>query len=222
MKKSAKAVSIIGGADGPTSIFIAGRHKEKNIFRRIKTACTNKKYKVKRALAAKSIVPNPHTIKEVILYIKQQYSAIEADASYYCYNNRKRGMKMALIQREKPELLGGEKHFNPPSDFHDMEAVNKWLRKLNDWIHDCEKKTDLISNDVFPVDYHLFLIQKEDQGTLEVEIETLRPLLSVSWSGDKKVMEPISKDIYLYYGVSKKDIEEKTERYLSLLAFLCH
>ncbi len=222
MKKSAKAVSIIGGADGPTSIFIAGRHKEKNIFRRIKAACTNKKYKVKRALAAKSIVPNPHTIEEVILYIKQQYSAIEADDSYYCYNNRERGMKMALIQREKPELLGGEKHFDPPSDFHDMEAVNKWLRKLNDWIHDCEQKTDLISNDIFPVDYHLFLIQKENQGTLEVEIETLRPLLSVSWSGDKKVMEPISKDIYLYYGVSKKDIEEKTERYLSLLACLCH
>ncbi len=108
MKKSAKAVSIIGGADGPTNIFIAGSHKEKNIFRRIKSAYINRKYKRKRALAAKSIFPNPHTIEEVILYIKQQYSAFEADDSYYCYQKRKRDMKMALIQREKPELLGGD------------------------------------------------------------------------------------------------------------------
>ncbi len=220
MKKSAKAVSIIGGADGPTSIFIVGRHKEKNFFRRIKSAYINRKYKRKRALAAKSIHPNPHTIEEVILYIRQQYSAFEADDSYYCYKERKRGMKMALIQREKPELLGGEKHFDPPSDFQNMEAVNKWQRELDDYIHDCERKTELISNEVFPVDYHLFLINKEAQGTLEVEIETLRSLLSISWSGDKKIMEPISKDIYLYYGVSQRDIDEKTERYLGLLACL--
>lgn len=222
MTKSAKSVSIIGGADGPTSIFIIGRQKEKNIFKRIKSAYINNKYKAKRALAAKSIVPNPHTIEEVILYIKQKYNAFEADDSYFCYQERKRGMKMALIQREQPELLGGEKHFDPPLDLQDMEEVNKWQHQLDDWIHDCERKTDLISNDVFPVDYHLFLIKKEEQGTLEVEIETLHPLLSVSWAGDKKVMEPISKDIYLYYGVSKKDMEEKTDRYLSLLTYLCY
>jgi len=35
MSKKASAVSVIGGADGPTSVFLIGG-KEKNIFRRIK------------------------------------------------------------------------------------------------------------------------------------------------------------------------------------------
>lgn len=47
MKKSAGAVSIIGGADGPTSVFIAGR-TEKNIFKRFQMYIRNRKYRRKR------------------------------------------------------------------------------------------------------------------------------------------------------------------------------
>lgn len=35
-EKSSSAISIIGGADGPTSVWIAGRTKQKNVFRRWK------------------------------------------------------------------------------------------------------------------------------------------------------------------------------------------
>ena len=41
--------------------------------------------------------------------------------------------------------------------------------------------------------------------------------------GNKKVMkqfEKISKDLYIYYGVSEDDIKKKTERYLSLVTAL--
>ena len=45
----------------------------------------------------------------------------------------------------------------------------------------------------------------------------------ISYSGNKKVMkqfEKISKDLYIYYGVSEDDIKKKTERYLSLVTAL--
>ena len=220
MTKSVKSTSIIGEAEGPTSIFITGQ-KEKNIFKRLRTIYINKKYRFKRRLAAKSIVPNPHTIDEVIEYIKQRYDACEADESYPHFKERKRGMKMALIQRKRPELLGGEKHFAPPADLNDIQVVKDWQRQIDDWFNDCQRKTDLISNETFPTDYHLFIIRKGDQGTLEVETETVHSVLSISWSGSRKVMNAISKDIYLYYGVSQKDIDKQSERYKSLLTCLC-
>ena len=48
MSKAASAVSIIGGADGPTSVFILGKGREKNIFKRFRIWRQNKKYRRKR------------------------------------------------------------------------------------------------------------------------------------------------------------------------------
>ena len=48
-------------------------------------------------------------------------------------------------------------------------------------------------------------------------------IFGISYSGNKKVMkqfEKISKDLYIYYGVSEDDIKKKTERYLSLVTAL--
>lgn len=212
-------VSIIGGADGPTSIFIAGR-KEKNILTRIKMAFFNRKYKKKRALAEKSIVPNAHTIEEVIQYIGQRYNAVEADSSYPYYQSRKRSMKYDLIRRSHPELLGEEKHFFPPADLNDSQAASKWQEQIELWVNECQQKTDAVPYEVFPTDYRLFIIDKGEMGLLEVELDALYPNLSVSYSGNPKIMKPISKDIYLYFGVSKEDIDRRTDRYISLLSAL--
>ena len=214
-----KNVSIIGGADGPTSIFVVGR-KEKNILKRIKITFLNRQYKRKRALAAKSIVPDAHTIEEVIQYIQQRYSAVEADSSYPYYQSRKRSMKYDLIRRHNPELLGEEKKFFPPADLNDKQAVLEWQQQLDAWFRECQEKTDAVPYEVFPTDYHLFIINKGELGSLEIEMDTFCPHLSVSYSGDKKIMAPILKDIYLYFGVSKEDIDHQTERYMFLLTAL--
>lgn len=214
-----KNVSIIGGADGPTSIFVVG-HKEKNILKRVKMAFFNKQYKRKRALAEKSIVPDAHTIEEVIQYIQQRYDAVEADCSYPYYQSRKRSMKYDLIRRHNPELLGEEQQFFPPADLNDQQAVSEWQQQIDAWVKECQKRTDAVPYEMFPTDYHLFIINMEEKGSLEIEADTLYPNLSISYSGDRKVMEPILKDIYLYFGVSKEDIEHRTERYTSLLSAL--
>lgn len=214
-----KNVSIIGGADGPTSIFVVGR-KEKNILKRIKITFLNRQYKRKRALAEKSIVPDAHTIEEAIQYIQHRYCAVEADCSYPYYQSRKQSMKYDLIRRHNPELLGEEKQILPPADSNDQQAVSKWQQQIDAWFKECQEKTDAIPYEVFPTDYHLFIINKGNLGSLEVEMDTLHPTLSISYSGDHKIMQPILKDIYLYFGVSKEDIDRRTERYTSLLSAL--
>ena len=51
MGKSARSVSIIGGADGPTSIFIAGKSGKINILECLKRYCYRKrKVKLKKRL----------------------------------------------------------------------------------------------------------------------------------------------------------------------------
>lgn len=64
---------------------------------------------------------------------------------------------------------------------------------------------------------------KESNDFLYIEIDDTSATFGISFSGSKKttkVFQKISKDLYSYYGVSEKDIEEKTERYLSLLCVL--
>ena len=56
-QKSKNAISIIGGADGPTSIFIAGHSKKQPLKIRIK----NSIYRYKRKKVEKTIVANPHS-----------------------------------------------------------------------------------------------------------------------------------------------------------------
>ena len=84
-----------------------------------------------------------------------------------------------------------------------------------------DKEVDAISPEAFPMDYHLFVADMEGQGRLEMEVELLHGVLAISAVGvELKKMNVIAKDIYRYYGVSKEDIEQRTERYQELLMML--
>lgn len=219
-KKRASAVSVIGGADGPTSVFILGK-KEKNLFRRIKHAICNRKYRRKRKIAERSVVPGTHTMQETIRYAGKRYGMTEADASYPYYEERKRNLKGALISREKPELLSEEKRLLPPQDFNDKKAWQRWEKQVREWTEARDREIDAVSSEAFPLDYHLFVADRREQGRLEMEVELLHGVLAISYSGgEKKSMDAMVKDIYCYYGVSQEDIERRTERYKELLAAL--
>lgn len=69
--QNAASIGIIGGADGPTSVFIAGK-KEKIPF---KVRVNKYLYQRKREKMAKKIVPGTHTLDELIAYAKDTYDA---------------------------------------------------------------------------------------------------------------------------------------------------
>ena len=64
MQKSNKGVSVIGGADGPTSAFLIKQTTKKSLKRYIR----NLIYKYRGKRVVKRIVPSVHTLSEVIAY----------------------------------------------------------------------------------------------------------------------------------------------------------
>ncbi len=73
--KNAESIAIIGGEDGPTSIFLVNEKNAKLSFKfRIKEYI----YNYKRKKTEKEIVAGVHTLEEVIAYATNKYGAIES------------------------------------------------------------------------------------------------------------------------------------------------
>lgn len=104
-EKSKSAVSIIGGADGPTSVFIAGRSGKKQLKERVRDYVH--KYKCKRA--EKKISVGAHTLREVVMYASTKYFAVEISTTQKKYTEQRKFLKESLIIKHKPELLGDMK-----------------------------------------------------------------------------------------------------------------
>ncbi len=212
-EKSASAVSIIGGSDGPTSVFLAGKTGKRPLKVRIK----NYFYKCKRKRIAKRIVPGAHSLEEVIAYSKNKYSAVEIDTTQHNYTEQRKCLKESLIITHKPELLGDMKDIPKPTDYTE-ESVRESFNQL-------QTRSEMISkipDEKMPMDFHLYEITIDD-GRIVMEIDYKWDIFGISYSGNKKEMKELRKiacDLYLYYGVTKEDIENNTKRYSSLLTTL--
>ena len=101
-QKSKNGVSIIGGADGPTSIFIAGPSEKQPLKVRIK----NSIYRYKRIKVEKTIVANPHSLSETVQYAKEKYGLTETAPGNREYIEQIKCLKESLILQHEPELLG--------------------------------------------------------------------------------------------------------------------
>lgn len=141
--ESKSAVSIIGGADGPTSIFIAGETGKRSLKVRIRNII----YKYKRRIVETKVSANAHTLEEF----------------YHLYE----------LKNEVKYESGHEPGI--------------------------------------------------DGGYIEMGIDYIWNILGISYSGGRKArkrFEKISRDLYVYYGVSEEDIRNKTERYSALVTAL--
>ena len=212
-EKSQSEVSIIGGADGPTSIFIAGRTQK----RPLKVKIRNTIYRFRRKLIEKKVVASEHTLDELVQYAKSNYNLIEIDSSERRYNEQQKNLKESLILQYKPEVLG-EMEDIPKPDISNEKSIREYLCKI-------EARSEMIAkipDDIIPMNFHLYEI-RIGGDSLEMDIDYIWNVFGISYSGNKKVVkrfQKISKDLYIYYGVSEDDIKKKTERYLSLITVL--
>ncbi len=210
---SKASMAIIGGADGPTSVFVAGRKKGIPIKHRIK----NRIYKWKGKRAAKKIIAGERTLAEVVAYAVEKYDATEADITQRKYATQKNCLKESLISRYKPELWGELAEAIRPDAF-----TTETVKALQDQFLARRERAESISEEQMPMDFHIYEISI-GEGWLEMEIDYHWNIFGISYSGSKKTMKrmkEIAKDLYLYYGVSEADIRQKSERYHSLLATL--
>ena len=100
-EKSKSEVSIIGGADGPTSIFIAGRTRKKPLKVRIQNII----YRYRRKIVEKKVVADAHTLDELVQYAMNTYNLIETNSTERKYIEQQKSLKESLILQHKPEVL---------------------------------------------------------------------------------------------------------------------
>ena len=215
MGRVASSVSIIGGTDGPTSIFIAGKGGKVKLTTRIQ----NYLRKIKRNRIKKRITANPHTLEEVGEWLKREHGAEEVSRQSHNYLEQKQSLKASLIIRHRPDLLGELLDLEPPKG-EDVEALKAFCEKIQE---QCDRAAE-IADDIFPIDFHIYEIKWAENGCMRVGVETVWQVLDGSFSGDKKTrkqLEKLFKRLYLYYGVTAEDIKNETERYKSLLGVLC-
>lgn len=213
IKKSARSVSIIGGADGPTSIFIAGKNRKLSLKEKIRRAL----YRRKRRKAEKAIVVNPHTLEEVVQYLQDTYGAVEVSQDSHAYREQLKGLKESLIIRHKPELLGELSEVKRPTALDEKSLQDFWNQ-----LELRSQKAESIPDEMFPMDFHVYAADIPEAGRIQFDVDTIWNIFGCGNSGKgMKRLEQISKDVHLYYGVTEEDIQNKSERYSALVATLC-
>lgn len=211
-EKRAASVAIIGGSDGPTSIFLAGRRKK--LFRKLRV---KRKQEKRLRLAAKEAVSGSHTTKELGEYIVDHYHGRRLSEDTEEYREARRTLKGNLVLREKPELVG----IPEPEEFKKKpgrEQLEVYCRQVENRI----KAAEDLPDHVIPMEFSRYriILEKngEEYGDITVDMEEVRQLMSVSYSYSQKEdsdkPKEIMKDIYRFFGVSKEDIENHTERFL--------
>lgn len=204
--------AIIGGEDGPTSVFIAG--KDDGFKIPLRARIRKKQYQIRRKRVEKKIKSGAHTIKETILYAKEKYGFLPVEPTQLKYQNEKKSVKEAVIYKYKPELLGEFQHISAP-DISDEKSMQEFYQLLEER----EKIIETISEEEISMDFKMYeLVQGNSH--LEMVLDSKWNILYVNYGGDREQMRKLKKiaqDIYLYYGVTEEDIKNKTERYAALV-----
>ncbi len=231
---------MIGASDGPTSIWLAGKEKERNPLRRLKTAYRNKKRRARRRRAERTITPGTHTLDEVEAYIKERYGAKEVPADDAVFIENRKNFRISMLMLYHPDLVGERP---PKPDMGMLRALPEKERsdRLRAYMEACQSVQEsaaALPESILPIDYHCYRIVPEDGSEIHIEMEKVHDFMTEGCSascgpcrvgglisrrkGKQKMKraQAIMNDIVRYHGVSEKDIAEKNERYRGLLTSL--
>lgn len=224
--KGAEGITIIGGADGPTSIFLAGTRDDKKRAKR-KLEMEKKLERLKKTIQAE-----PHTLDELELYMEERWKAKRLDQKDKEAVWQEEALRTTLILTHRPELLS-----TPEPEAIDENASKKEQMAFLKQIQKRMEEAERIPAEEFPLDFRVYRIlvdgsstqkqedEKLSQNTrLDIQIEKNFQILQAStqYEGDeeKEKIKDIVKDIYRYYGVTEEDKEKGTERFIALAHIL--
>ena len=211
--KRRKNVVILSGADGPTSIFLAEKRKRLSLIEWFKDWRNQRKQKKIK----KTITVNPHSMEEVVRYAKAKYYAVELTSDARNFMEERRSHKEGLVFLKRPDLLEGLQKVQKPKEYND-----KTIARMEQQIEIRSKQIAALPEDELPMDFHLYEIRKGNEE-IEMAVDFYWNILTISHQGDRKTWkqgDEIVKDLYRYYGVARKDMEENSERYKNLVRIL--
>ncbi len=210
MKKN-ENITIISGSDGPTSVFLAGSNHKPNIKQRL----YKKRFELCKKWHALWIKPNPHTIEEVVEYIRTKYDFIEVSKNSKKYQRLYNELRSSFIMQYEPHLLGEYANLPELTD-HSESAIKEFLEKMQLR----QQKANEVPEELFSLDCYFFEKQENDLH-MEIQLESRFGYIGGGGSGKNlSKYHKIYKDVYRYYGVSENDIKNHTKRYEDLLRTL--
>ena len=212
-KKGARSISVIGGADGPTSVFVAGKVKSRKNG--------DKKEQERERMLQEiidRIVPGKRSMEEVCAYLMSELGAEERELE----DRRRECMKYNILCRYFLERL-------PPAP----EIEGKHTRaRVEKWADECRSRVERIQasaeNLDLDMDLRLFelplVVKGEKIGCFHVEMEMYTGYLSCDWNydiGDRNVDqrdireagERLMAGIMRYRGLASEDIENRTPEF---------
>lgn len=209
-KRNSAAVSVISGCDGPTSVFILEGNRL-NFKQRLQSPF----FQVRRKWFALWIKPNPHTMDEVAAYIQEKYGFKELPKDSKKYRRQYEELRASFIMQYQPELL--DEYVNQPELISkDESGVQEFLKQMELR----QQKAKEVPEEVFSLEYYYFE-KEDDESSMHIQLEAKYSYVGGGASGKNiSKYHKIYKDICKYYGVSKEDIENHTERYENLLRTL--
>lgn len=215
MKKRVSAASVIGGADGPTSVFILKKNTRLTLRQKIQRL----KNKIKRWYVRKTLKCESHSMNEVMEYIVDKYGFVEIDKASCEAEEEYKNMRASFIIRYAQDLLGEYAAF-PKLKSESPEDVEVYIRQNEERV----KKASEIPPELFDIDYHKFEKTFNDiNNNMHIIIETKYGYIGGGVCGNKKLSKEfrhIYKDVYRYYGVTKEDKERNSERYKDVVRTL--
>lgn len=120
MGKHASAISVIGGADGPTSVFLLKRNQKLTLKQKLHKF----KYNLKRAHVEKTLKPGGHTLDEVMTYLVKVHGFAEFDKEEI--KGEYEEMRASFLLQHAPELLG-EYATLPPLKSESQEDLLEYM-----------------------------------------------------------------------------------------------
>ena len=212
--KEVSTVSIVRD-DKPTSFFLVGRNNSKlTPKQKIKKFL----YDVRKKRIAKSLKANPHSMEQVADYIVTELGFSEVDKTKTEYKTEYFQMRASFILQYKPELLGDLAEA-PKLENHEEETIELFMEQ----IEQRQKAAENIPPDIFDIDLHIY--EKGDgNNQSRITVEKNYGYIGGSASGSKngfmREFDKTFRKVYQYYGVTQKDIDNNTKRYIELVKTL--
>jgi hypothetical protein len=211
-KKETGSFCVVNAEDGPTSVFVVKDNKKNKT---VKQKIYKLRYNIKKAEVEKHIKAEPHSMEEVKKYIKNVCGFTEIEPDTDDYQNEYVQMRASFIMQYAQELLGEYASY-PKLEGKDEESVKRFMEQ----VELRQKAAENVPKEIFDIDLHIFEKQ-EANLQMRLMVEADYGYIGGSASGSKlKRFERIERNVYRYYGVTQKDIDNKTKRYEDLIKTL--
>lgn len=206
MRKNASAVATIGGADGPTSVFVIKRNQQLTWKQKLQKF----RNRLKRAYVEKTLKAEAHTMEEVMEYMVNTLGFVELDMEEA--EEEYSQLRASFLMQYAPELLG-EYATMPKLRSESPEDIQAHIKQFQER----QQKALEVPVTEFDIDFHKYKMPLDDRNDdMHIIVEKKYAYIGGGSSGSKRIIKKfnrIYKKVYRYYGVTKEDMENKTKRY---------